>query len=372
MELSLSIAFLIFGFLQGVFLSWMAFYHRAMNHLSHRFLGIFLITLTMATLGTFANHELEDFSDPLWLRLIVNYFPYYFIIIVGPSAFLHSKYILDRDHDLKRKDLLHFLPLILELVTLLGFIILMIGLAFQQVDLPENGIFPQLQTYQRFMEIPRIVSLITYMFMTWGLLRKHADLKGSETYKWVRILVIFGGGIITLFFIDLFIFFSPLYETFGKKYQLEVYTIYYPIVGFIYLLSSRLAFRQSPWFFGTVDLSVIWDRVGSDKDLLSNDNQDLLSKLNQFILDHIDDSNLTIEMIAYELNASRSKAINLIKNLTGETPLVYIKSIRMEYVAHLIKSQKLKNASEAAKAIGMKNATQFSNQYKKYFGNNPF
>ena len=334
-------------------------------------LGIFLVILTLATLGTFANHELEDVQVPIYLRLFINYFPYYFVIVAGPSAYFHSKALLDKAYEPKRVDRLHFLPALLELVPFFGAIILVIQSAIDQIPIPDDGIFKPLQAYQRYMELPRIISLMIYMVLTWNLLRIYRHLKATSAYRWVRVLVIFGGGIICLFFMDLVIFFTPLYETIGKPYKLEVYTIYYPIVGFIYLLSARLIFRQAPWYLSS-DLSDIWNHVVADKDLLSNEKQKRLEKLNSLILDHIDDSNLTIEMIAYELNASRSKAISLIKELTGETPLAYVKSIRMEYIAHLIKSNKVKNASEAAKAIGMSNSTQFATQFEKRFERKPF
>jgi len=115
-----------------------------------------------------------------------------------------------------------------------------------------------------------------------------------------------------------------------------------------------------------------WDHIIGDKDLLSNVEQNILKKLNQIIIDHIDDSSLTIDLVAFELSASRSKAIKMIKNLTDKTPLAYIKGIRMDYVSTLIGNKKVKNTTEAAQAIGMKNATQFSQQYQKHFGKSPF
>lgn len=120
------------------------------------------------------------------------------------------------------------------------------------------------------------------------------------------------------------------------------------------------------------DATNTWDQIVTGKDLISNVEQDILTKLNKIITERIDDPALTIEVIADELSASRSKAINLIKNLTGKTPLAYIKAIRMDYVSHLIKSEKVKNASEAASVIGMTNPTQFASQFKKHFGEKPF
>ena len=104
----------------------------------------------------------------------------------------------------------------------------------------------------------------------------------------------------------------------------------------------------------------LWSDLKTDKNLESSLEQNILKKLNQIILKKINDSNLTIEVIVDELIASRRKTIRLIKNLTGQTPLAYIKTIRMDYVNALIKSGKVKNASEAASAIGMSNATQYT------------
>ncbi len=115
-----------------------------------------------------------------------------------------------------------------------------------------------------------------------------------------------------------------------------------------------------------------WETIIADKSLQSNLEGNILKKLNQIIVDSISDSNLTIEVIANELSASRSKTIRLIKDLTHQTPLEYIKTIRMDYIQQAIRAEKVKNATEAASAIGMSNATQFSKQYRQHFGKRRF
>ena len=114
-----------------------------------------------------------------------------------------------------------------------------------------------------------------------------------------------------------------------------------------------------------------WNEVVGNQETLSVVEQNMLKKLNQVILDHVADPNLSTDLIAQQLSASRSKAIRMIKSLTGKTPLAYIKEIRMNYVDDLIKKQKVKNASEAAQSVGMKHATHFSKQYKSHFGEFP-
>ena len=111
-----------------------------------------------------------------------------------------------------------------------------------------------------------------------------------------------------------------------------------------------------------------WQIIANNKDLTSNVEQSIIKKMNQLIIDRIDDPNLSVEDVASEISASRSKAFRLIKELTQKTPKAYIKDIRLEYVHELIKNGKIKNASEGARAIGMLNGTEFKSQYQVKFG----
>ena len=53
------------------------------------------------------------------------------------------------------------------------------------------------------------------------------------------------------------------------------------------------------------------------------------------------------------------------------TPFEYVAEIRMKYVDYLIRKNKVRNPSEAARSIGLKNVTSFSKQYEKKFGVKP-
>ncbi|MEL6557061.1 MAG: ATP-binding protein [Bacteroidota bacterium] len=114
-----------------------------------------------------------------------------------------------------------------------------------------------------------------------------------------------------------------------------------------------------------------WDEVKSDQVTLSQIEQNVLKKLNQIILENIGNPDLNTELIAEALSASTSKAVRLTKKLTGQSPAAYIKDIRMNYINDMINQRKIKNATEAATAIGMKHATYFSKQYESHFGKMP-
>ncbi|MEL6536753.1 MAG: response regulator, partial [Bacteroidota bacterium] len=111
-----------------------------------------------------------------------------------------------------------------------------------------------------------------------------------------------------------------------------------------------------------------WQVIADKKDLLSNVEQSILQKINQLIMERIDDPNLTVDDLALEISVSRSKVFRLIKQLTQTTPKAYIKTLRLDYVHELMQKGKIKNASEGARAIGMLNGTEFKQQYQAKFG----
>lgn len=108
-----------------------------------------------------------------------------------------------------------------------------------------------------------------------------------------------------------------------------------------------------------------------DKSSLDAVEKDILSKLDQVVMERIDDENLSVFDLANAMAASERQVYRLVKKLTGMTPFEYVAEIRMKYVDYLIRKNKVKNASEAARSIGLKNVTAFSKQYEKKFGVKP-
>ncbi len=96
--------------------------------------------------------------------------------------------------------------------------------------------------------------------------------------------------------------------------------------------------------------------------------KDLLIKLRSVILQHIDDPKLSVALIADELCTAERSAYRMIKTLTGKTPLDYIKSLRYEYAYDILTKGQVKSLSEAARSIGISNATYFSTQFQKRYG----
>ena len=105
----------------------------------------------------------------------------------------------------------------------------------------------------------------------------------------------------------------------------------------------------------------------NDKPLINDIEKELMEKVRNLIIQQIDNPDLTVLVLADAMAASERKVYRMIKKLTDLTPHEYIKEIRWHYLESLIKNKSLKNPTEAAKAIGMKNVTNFKKQFHKKF-----
>lgn len=82
------------------------------------------------------------------------------------------------------------------------------------------------------------------------------------------------------------------------------------------------------------------------------------------------DKELDIEFLSSEVNMSISTFHHNFKAVTSSSPLKYLKSIRLHKALMLMIQDGL-NAGAAAEKVGYESASQFSREFKRYFGNSP-
>lgn len=80
--------------------------------------------------------------------------------------------------------------------------------------------------------------------------------------------------------------------------------------------------------------------------------------------------NLSVDLLAAEVNMSVSAFHHNFKAVTSTSPLQYLKSYRLHQARMLMLQQGLK-ASAAAMRVGYESASQFSREFKRYFGVTP-
>jgi AraC-like DNA-binding protein len=80
--------------------------------------------------------------------------------------------------------------------------------------------------------------------------------------------------------------------------------------------------------------------------------------------------NLDVESLAQQANMSTSAFHRAFKEVTADSPLQYLKKIRLSKARDFIVQQGMK-AYVAADKVGYESASQFSREFKRYFGQSP-
>ena len=96
----------------------------------------------------------------------------------------------------------------------------------------------------------------------------------------------------------------------------------------------------------------------------------LMQRIMEVINENINDSDLSVDMIAQKVGISRVHLHRKMKELTNQTPHSFIRNIRLQQAAKLLKDGK-QSITEVMYACGFSNAASFSTMFKNLFGCSP-
>lgn len=88
------------------------------------------------------------------------------------------------------------------------------------------------------------------------------------------------------------------------------------------------------------------------------------------VLEHNYNQEIDVDNLAKEVNLSVSSFYRLFKDVTSDTPVQYLKKIRLNKAKEMIITQNAK-AYVAALEVGYQSVSQFSREFKRYFGVTP-
>ena len=111
------------------------------------------------------------------------------------------------------------------------------------------------------------------------------------------------------------------------------------------------------------------DKPQNDIRTETNDDK-LMKKLNDLIAEHLDDSDLSVDVLSRKVGLSRTHLNRKMKDLTGESPAFYIRQLRLRKSVQLLKGHNL-TISEIAFAVGFSSPSYFSQAFRDYYGVTP-
>ena len=96
----------------------------------------------------------------------------------------------------------------------------------------------------------------------------------------------------------------------------------------------------------------------------------LMERVMKVLNKNLGDSDFTVEQLCSEVGISRTQLHRKMKAMTGLTTAEFIRNIRLEQAARLLKEQKI-NVTQVAYAVGFSNLAHFSTVFRKQFGMTP-
>ena len=99
------------------------------------------------------------------------------------------------------------------------------------------------------------------------------------------------------------------------------------------------------------------------------DGSEFIARVTKLVADHLADANFNIDRLCRELAMSRTLFYLKLKTYTGKSPQDFIRIIRLERAAALLRNGS--SVTDAAALAGFENPKYFSTVFKKYFGVSP-
>lgn len=92
-----------------------------------------------------------------------------------------------------------------------------------------------------------------------------------------------------------------------------------------------------------------------------------VNELRQVVLAHMQKAEFSVHNMGRVVNMSHTQVYRKLKALTGETPVQFIRKVRLQQAHHLLQTTAL-NISEIAFEVGFNDPNYFTRVYKKYYG----
>lgn len=96
----------------------------------------------------------------------------------------------------------------------------------------------------------------------------------------------------------------------------------------------------------------------------------LMERIMKAVNKNLSNSDFNVDMLTQEVGISRAQLHRKMKDMTGIPTSEFIRNIRLEQAARLLKEQKV-NVTQVAYAVGFSNLAHFSTIFRKHFGMSP-
>lgn len=105
----------------------------------------------------------------------------------------------------------------------------------------------------------------------------------------------------------------------------------------------------------------------SDEPIMTERDKEFLSSFHRLMANHLEDSDLNVNVLASEMNMSYSSLYARVKDLTGQSPQAFLNTYRMNIAMELLRSHNY-TVTEVCYKVGATSPNNFARSFKKQFG----
>ena len=344
------------------------FFYKRGNRIANRLLAILVFLFSMR-LAEFVGYWTNFFLEFPHLAFTTVSFQFLF----GPLLYLYAKSLTEVNIPLRRRDFLHFLPFILELMLLAPFYFK--GSEYKIIVLKRiiYTATPIFTTRFFIVEAAQNLQMLIYTILTLNLLKRYhqSAYKGSLSFtklslKWLRNLS-FGFAIFVLldfgFLVEIWLF--------GYQYVVEVNSVLIISSAILIYCLGYFGFRQPEVFMNALKKSPQYE-----KSTLSDAQSKLyLKKLFRVMEEDklFTDNDLNLQLLARKLAISPYYLSQIINVKLHKNFFDFINRYRIDEAKKILSQPKNDHYTilSIAYEVGFNNKTSFNAAFKKHTSRTP-
>lgn len=175
---------ILVGAIQG-FITWILLRRLQSNKSANKILSWIILLISLACLNVYF---LETVTSNIFIwNILEAIIPLVIIMPIGPLVYFYVKSILNPKFKIQKKHRPHFYSILLDLIPNFVVILYIIGGFFGLLPSENNYQLDDfIGTYNLYIDIPRWLSLVIYIWITLKLINTHNDIKNPTFVKWAK------------------------------------------------------------------------------------------------------------------------------------------------------------------------------------------
>lgn len=224
------------GSVQGMITGSLLFFTRP-HRIANRLLGMVVWLIALPGFHLFG-HYAQFFQDSLVADLIHALIPWVGVMAVGPLMYLYLKSVTNSSFVIGKKQHCHFIPVCIDLFPKLVELLFITGLLRAVLPGREEMTY-FIDTYNRFADIPRWLSLAYYVFLSARYLRKWQAAHGersvanADMMQWLSRFIIAMQVFVIIWLAYLIPYILPATSV-ALRQKLGWFPVYIPMATLIY------------------------------------------------------------------------------------------------------------------------------------------